>query len=92
MKSFRFASILFAAFALFGYAFSTFCATATELVVSTARAVKNWARDGFKLAAAADAEKARSVLPFVQARSFVSRLIRRERVQLTAGWRRCASI
>lgn len=91
MKSFRFVSILFAAFALCGYAFSTFCATASDLVVSTARAVKNWMADGFKLAAAAESEKARTVLPFVQARSFVGRLIKRERVQLTSGWRRCAS-
>lgn len=91
MKSFRLSSLLFAAIALCAYAFSTFCATAADLVVSTARAVKNWALDGFKLAAAAEAEKTRTVLPFVQARSFFGRLVKRERVQMTAGWRRCAS-
>lgn len=91
MKKLRIFSLLFAVVALCGYAFSTFCATAADLVVSTARAVKNWVRDGFELAAAAEAEKARTVLPFVQARAFVGRLIRRERVLLSSGWRQCPS-
>lgn len=62
-----------------------------DVVVSTARALKNVALDGFKLAANAQADKARSVLPFVQARAFVGRLIKRERVLLSGGWRQCPS-
>lgn len=62
-----------------------------EVAVATARAAKNLVLDGFKLAANADAEKTRSVLPFVQAKSFVQRLVKRERPEVTGGWRMCPS-
>lgn len=62
-----------------------------DVVVSTARAFKNIVLDGFKMAANDKADKERSVLPFVQARSFVARLIKRDRPVKSTEWSMCPS-
>lgn len=62
-----------------------------ETVVATARALKNWALDGFKLAAA-DAEDLKTpAVWFVQAKAFVLRLAKRQRPEVSSSWRMCPS-
>lgn len=58
-----------------------------DVLVSTARAVKNIVLDGFALAANAKADKERTVLPFVQAKAFKARKDKRERPELSSSWR-----
>lgn len=58
-----------------------------EVMVSSARAVKNFVLDGFALAANAQADKERTVLPFVQAKAFKARKDKRERPELSSSWR-----
>lgn len=61
-------------------------------IVFAARAVKDWALDGFKLATKDEGfGLGRPQVPFVQARAFVLRLAKRERPQLSGSWRMCPS-
>lgn len=67
-------------------------ATIVAPICAVARAVKDWAFDGFKMAARTDGEGfARPQVPFVQARAFVSRLAKRERPVTFGAWRMCPS-
>ena len=91
MKSNRLFGLLFAAAALCFAAVAGVARPAFELVLVTARAFKNLVLDGFKLAANTTADKQRSVLPFVQARSFVARFIKRDRPVKSTDWSMCPS-
>ncbi|MDP3228513.1 MAG: hypothetical protein Q8N13_11130 [Acidovorax sp.] len=53
--------------------------------------VTDTVRHGFDLAAAKDDSKAARVVAFVQAKAFFLRLAKRERPEITGGWRMCAS-
>lgn len=61
-----------------GYGVAAFCKTIGRHVVDV-------------LAPTADSDRAPAVR-FVQAKAFVQRIIRRERLQMTSGWRMCPSI
>ena len=91
MKLSRFFGALLATVALCFAAFTFVVRPAVELVLVTARAFKNLVLDGFKLAANAAADNQRSELPFVQARSFVARLIKRDRPVKSTDWSMCPS-
>lgn len=68
-------------------------AAVSESIYVIARAAKDWALGGLKLAARADGDGfARPAVLFVQARAFVLRLAKRERPQLSGSWRMCPSI
>lgn len=60
-------------------------------VFASCRAFKNLLVDGFLALATPTPDKPEAV-PFVRAKAFVLRLIRRERVVLTSSWRHCPSI
>ncbi|MDB5965180.1 MAG: hypothetical protein JWQ72_1680 [Polaromonas sp.] len=91
MKSYRLVSLVLAAVALCVGAIAVCCWPVVEMLYATAGAVKRIVLGGLALAAGATADKVRTQLPFVQARAFVGRLVRRERVQLSSGWRHCPS-
>lgn len=91
MKRFRIAHLLTAAVMACAIAFAAAVRPAFELVVATGRALKNLVLDGFKLAANTEAEKERTVLPFVQAKAFKARKDKRERPEVSSSWRMCPS-
>lgn len=68
---------------------------ATDLVVQTCRKAKDWITDavlhGLALASSQQGGRQPAVL-LVQARCFYARLMRRDRLVVTDGWRMCPSI
>lgn len=86
MTKSRFASLLFAAAALCLAAASASYHYTVDLVCSTARAVKNLALDGFKMAANTQADKAAIEVPLIQAKEFHQRIIKRERPVVSTNW------
>ncbi len=91
-SSLRFTSLIVAAAALCMAAASTAYRQTADAVCTFARAFKNVVLDGFKLAAQLDSGKALAVVPFVQAKAFVLRIIKRERPEVSTSWRMCPSV
>ncbi len=87
MKRSHFFSFVLAAVALSAAFAWRYVEPAVTMVVSTARAFKNLVLDGFALAANAQADKERSVLPFVQAKAFKARKDKRDRPEVSSSWR-----
>lgn len=90
MKQTRFASALLCTLSFFAWIGSAGVHVA-EVAYATGRALKNLVLDGFKLAVPADEGKGAAVVAFVQAKSFVLRLIKRERPVVSTAWRMCPS-
>jgi len=83
-------SLLLAAGLMFAAACWARAEPVFHVVTAAYRAVKDWVLDGFKLAAA-KVEDTKPAVWFVQAKAFVLRLAKRQRPELTGGWRMCPS-
>ena len=62
-----------------------------DAAIASCRGFKDRLVDGFLALATAQPREPQAV-PFARAKSFVQRIARRERVQLTSSWRMCPSI
>jgi hypothetical protein len=91
MKSSRMFSLVLAAVALCSAAVVSTYRQAVEVAVSSYRTIQRVVFFGFELAAGTKANTARTVLPFVQAKAFVLRIIKRDRPIVSNDWRMCPS-
>lgn len=88
---YRFHSVIACAFAACALVFGAVVLPVYQFAVATCRAVKNFALDGFKLAANQGEGLGRPQVRMVQAKAFVARLIKRDRPVITSTWRHCPS-
>ena len=64
----------------------------SDTFLSAFEAVKDFTKAAFNAVAEKQATQVLIVVPLVQAKAFVARLVKRERPHTTDGWRMCPSI
>ena len=91
MKSYRLFSLILAAAAFCAAACITAAAPVVAVMHAAAHSIKNFILAGVDLLGAASKAAAVSIVPFVQAKAFVLRLIKRDRPEVSSSWRLCPS-
>jgi len=92
MKRSRFFTVaLLACAAVAAFSVSTYDHAVTAVSVAY-RGVKDFLVEGFKLVAGTPETPKEPAVQLVQAKSFVQRIVKRQRPMVTPGWRMCPSV
>ena len=91
MKSYRLFSLIVAAAAFCATACINAAAPVVAVMNAAAQSIKKFVLAGVDLLGAAGKTAAVSIVPFVQAKAFVLRLIKRDRPEVSSNWRMCPS-